>query len=169
MAFVLPAPTLPASATMADYCGVEDFVPEALVLVVVPVVVPPFVIVDSTKSDSGCPPTVSASPALSAYGMLTSNTRGCSASCSTCTPQPAGFVGGELFSGNSVGRVYAEQNAVVSSGANRDILYFLPQRRAAFMILVQRKRDARGLDSVPHPRAEANQPRERSMKIPSHS
>src|SRR5208283_3141782 len=40
----------------------------------------------STKAEGGSPPMVSASPAFSAYGALTSSTRGCSAWPEICTP-----------------------------------------------------------------------------------
>src|SRR5215472_6504805 len=38
------------------------------------------------KAEGGKPPNVSASPALSAYGTLTSKTLACSSSCPTCIP-----------------------------------------------------------------------------------
>src|SRR5580698_1785639 len=47
---------------------------------------PPLAGAASTKAEGGSPPMVSASPALNAYGALTSSTRGCSACPETCTP-----------------------------------------------------------------------------------
>ncbi len=40
---------------------------------------------DNMNADAGLPPSISASAALSAYGTLTSKTRGCSGSPCTCT------------------------------------------------------------------------------------
>src|SRR5271170_8174228 len=54
----------------------------------------------STKAEGGSPPMVSASPALSAYGALTSSTRGCSACPETCTPTHRACSEVKILSGN---------------------------------------------------------------------
>src|SRR5215471_10508301 len=78
--------TVPPEVVTVD-CGTSSAVFAELVELPFDDMAPePFSGAASTKADGGSPPTVSASPAFSAYGTLSSRMRGCSSPPFTRTP-----------------------------------------------------------------------------------
>src|SRR5882672_2442995 len=79
MKFTLPSPVTAAFGGGADVAPEVDAAAGVALCVAVADAA-------SMKAEGGSPPMVSASAAFRAYGTLSSNTRGCSACPSGCTP-----------------------------------------------------------------------------------
>lgn len=67
----------------------------------------------STNAEAGLPPSVSASATLSAYGTLTSSTRGCSSSPGSCSCTPSQRASPELNSSSGRPSLFVPPNRTV--------------------------------------------------------